>query len=146
MRIDRLELRNFKKFATFDLNLHRRFTLLIGENGAGKTSILDAMAVALGIWLVEPPDSTLINSRRGIYPSEIRLEGRQQGDRELFSEASGGVSIRARGQIEDRDDLVWERRINPGKGKVSRLGAKMRSLSSKTLIGVRGPKRGCCSR
>ena len=68
MRIDRLELRNFKKFAAFDLNLHRQFTLLIGENGAGKTSVLDALAVALGVWLVEPPDSTLINSRRADLP------------------------------------------------------------------------------
>ena len=77
MRIDRLELRNFKKFAALDLNLHRQFTLLIGENGAGKTSVLDSLAVALGVWLVEPPDSTLINSRRGIYPSEIRLTSSQ---------------------------------------------------------------------
>jgi recombinational DNA repair ATPase RecF len=35
MRIDRLELRNFKKFAAFELDLHHQFTLLIGENGAG---------------------------------------------------------------------------------------------------------------
>jgi predicted ATP-binding protein involved in virulence len=124
MRIDRLELRNFKKFAAFNLDLHPQFTLLIGDNGAGKTSVLDALAVALGVWLVEPPDSTLINSRRGIYPSEIRLESRHHGDRELFSEASGGVSIKARGQIEDREDLVWEHRIKPGKRKASNSGAK----------------------
>ena len=92
MRIDRLELHNFKKFASLDLELHPRFTLLIGENGAGKTSVLDALAVALGVWLVEPPDSTLMNSRRGIYPTEIRLVSSRNGDRELFSEAAGGVS------------------------------------------------------
>jgi predicted ATP-binding protein involved in virulence len=124
MRIDRLELRNFKKFATFELNLHDQFTLLIGENGAGKTSVLDALAVALGVWLVEPPDSTLLNSRRGILPSEIRLESSRQGDRELFREASGGVSIKARGQIEGHENLVWEHRINPGKRKATNLGAR----------------------
>jgi predicted ATP-binding protein involved in virulence len=124
MRIDRLELRNFKKFAAFNLNLHRQFTLLIGENGAGKTSVLDALAVALGVWLVEPPDSTLINSRRGIYPSEIRLESTRQGDRELFSEAIGGVSIKARGQIEASDNLEWEHRIKPGKRRTANAGAR----------------------
>ncbi len=124
MRIDRLELQNFKKFATFALDLHPQFNLLIGDNGAGKTSVLDALAVALGIWLVEPPDSTLINSRRGIYPSEIRLESRHLGDRELFSEASGGVSIKARVQIEDHEDLVWEHRIKPGKKRGSNRGAR----------------------
>ena len=101
MRIDRLELRNFKKFAEFDLDLHRQFTLLIGENGAGKTSVLDALSVALGVWLVRPPDSTLTSSKRPIFPSEIRLESSQQGDRELFTEAGGGVSVKAIGQIED---------------------------------------------
>ena len=58
MRIDRLELRNFKKFAeaTFDFPrlLHAppdagSFHVLIGENGTGKTSILDALAIALGV-------------------------------------------------------------------------------------------------
>lgn len=115
MRIDRLELRNFKKFAEFDLGLHHQFTLLIGENGAGKTSVLDALAVALGVWLVRPPDSTLSGSRRRIYPSEIRLESSLQGDRELFTEACGGVSVKATGQIEDRDPVTWERRIEEGK-------------------------------
>jgi predicted ATP-binding protein involved in virulence len=115
MRIDRLELRNFKKFAALDLNLHRQFTLLIGENGAGKTSVLDALAVALGVWLVRPPDSTLSGSRRRIYPSEIRLESSRKGDRELFTEASGGVSVKATGQIEDRDPVTWERRIEEGR-------------------------------
>ncbi len=124
MRIDRLELRNFKKFAALELDLHPQFTLLIGENGAGKTSVLDALAVALGVWLVEPPDSTLTNSRRGIEPAEIRLEGRRHGDRELFAEASGGVSIKARGQIAGRDDLVWEHRIEPGKRKGTNAGAR----------------------
>ena len=68
MRIDRLELRNFKKFAELDLSLHPQFTLLIGDNGAGKTSVLDALAVALGVWLVEPPDSTLIGEPTGDLP------------------------------------------------------------------------------
>jgi len=124
MRIDRLELRNFKKFAAFDLRLHHQLTLLIGDNGAGKTSLLDALAVALGVWLIEPPDSTLLNSRRGILPSEIRLEGAQTGDRVQFREAGGGVSIRATGQIEDRDNLVWEHQIKPGRKKASNAGAR----------------------
>lgn len=124
MRIDRLELRNFKKFAAFDLNLHPQFTLLIGENGSGKTTVLDALAVTLGVWLVDPPDSTLLNSRRGISPSEIRLESTRQGDRELFREAPNGVSIQARGQIDDREHVVWEHQIKPGKRKASNAGAK----------------------
>ncbi len=123
MRIDRLELRNFKKFAALDLDLHPRFNLLIGENGSGKTSVLDALAVALGVWLIKPPDSTLVHSRREIDPSEIRLVGRQHGDRVLFTEA-GGVSVKARGEIIGHRDLEWERRNDPGKSEDSTAGAK----------------------
>jgi predicted ATP-binding protein involved in virulence len=124
VRIDRLELRNFKKFAALDVRLHPQFTLLVGENGAGKTSLLDALAVSLGVWLVEPPDSTLLNSRRGISPSEIRLEAVQAGDRVQFREARGGVSVKATGQIEDRDGLVWEHQIRPGRRRCSNAGAR----------------------
>ena len=74
MIIDQLEIKNFKKFADFTIDLHPQFTLLVGDNGTGKTSILDALAIASGVWLVNVPDSTLNNSRRNILTSEIRLE------------------------------------------------------------------------
>jgi len=44
MRIDKLSLQNFKKFTAQEFNFHPQFTLLVGENGAGKTSVLDALA------------------------------------------------------------------------------------------------------
>ena len=43
-----LSLELFRGFEALELPLGRRLTLLMGENGAGKTSVLDAMAVALG--------------------------------------------------------------------------------------------------
>jgi predicted ATP-dependent endonuclease of OLD family len=52
MRIDRLEIKNFKKFSDYTLELHSQFTLLVGNNGTGKTTILDALAIASGVWLV----------------------------------------------------------------------------------------------
>ncbi len=124
MRIDRLEVKNFKKFAeqTFSLNDH--FTLLVGENGSGKTSVLDALSVALGVWLVRVPDSLLANSRRPITISEKRLELVRTGDRTLFQEARGDVSVRATGAILDHEGTVWEARIPAGKRTPSYLGAK----------------------
>jgi len=74
MRIDRLEIENCKKFARQAFELHPQFTLFVGENGAGKTTVLDALAVAASIWLVEAPDSTLANSGRNILkPPHQRL-------------------------------------------------------------------------
>ena len=108
MRIDRLELRNFKKFGQQSLDLHPRFTLLVGENGSGKTSILDALAVAMGIWLVRPPDSEVRNSGRKILRSETRVEGSREGDRVQFREQLPTV-VSATGQLVGRDAITWTR-------------------------------------
>ena len=109
MRIDRLRIQNFKCFADRTLELHPRFTLLVGDNGAGKTTILDALAVAAGIWLVSPPDSMLANSGRNILPKEIRLVLKQGGDRPQFVERKP-VSITATGEIADQQ-VQWCRQI-----------------------------------
>ena len=109
MKIDRLRIQNFKRFADHTLELHPRFTLLVGDNGAGKTTILDALAVAAGIWLVRPPDSMLANSGRNILRNEIRLDMRQIGDRRQFVECKP-VSITATGEIAGQH-VQWCRQI-----------------------------------
>lgn len=123
MRIDTLTIRNFKKFTEQEFDFHRQFTLLVGENGAGKTSVLDALAVAAGIWLVNPPDSMLNNSRRGILPTEIRLEGNRKGDRIQFRECQP-VVISASGKIGDHDGITWTRQIKQGGKQTNNTDAK----------------------
>ena len=43
-------LRNFRRYEDAKFNFHERFTVLIGNNGAGKTTVLDAMAMALNTY------------------------------------------------------------------------------------------------
>lgn len=52
MRIDKLQLNNFKKFANAQFCFHPQFTVLIGNNASGKTSILDALSILLGTYLL----------------------------------------------------------------------------------------------
>ncbi len=94
MRIGRIRMQNFKCFEDLTLELHPQFTLLVGDNGAGKTTVLDALAVAAGTWLAKPPDSALVNSGRSIRPREIRLALTHEGDRSQFLELKP-VSITA---------------------------------------------------
>ena len=110
MRIDRLHIENFKKFATQDFDLHPHFTLLAGGNGSGKTTVLDALAVAMGVWLIEVPDTMLSNSRRKIEEKEIRLEPSLEGDRIQFRQRRP-VVIRVTGQIGERSPVTWTRQI-----------------------------------
>lgn len=112
MRIDHISVRNFKKFSEQSFTLHPQFTLLVGDNGSGKSSLLDALAVALGIWLVKTPDSSLVNSRRGIWPSEILLRPTLRGDRLQFVE-EGPVVVTAKGELGEQR-LEWTRQVKKG--------------------------------
>lgn len=122
MRIDHIELVNFKRFARQRIDLHPRLTLLAGENGSGKTTVLDALAVAAGIWLVDPPDSTLANSGRNILASEIRLESHTKGDRTQFQEQRP-VSIQVTGIIGEHEDVRWVRQIRENGKRTSNTEA-----------------------
>lgn len=123
MRIDRLRVTNFKKYQAQDFEFHPQFTLLVGENGAGKTTVLDALAVAAGIWLVEPPDSQLSNSGRNILPRDIRLEPQARGDRVQFTERRP-VVVQANGRLEDHTDLEWSRQIRATGTRTTNADAK----------------------
>lgn len=123
MRIERLTVQNFKKFAEQSVTLHPQFTLLVGDNGSGKTTVLDALAVSMGIWLVDPPDTTLKNSGRNILPTEIRLEPSLEGDRIQFRERLP-VRVEATGQINDRNKVTWERQIKRGGRRTTNTKAR----------------------
>ena len=123
MRIDRLHIENFKKFKEQDFDFHSQFTLLVGENGSGKTTVLDALAVAAGVWLVEAPDTTLYNSGRNILPTEVRLEPEGRGDRIQFSERRP-VVVKATGKIGEHENVEWARQIHPDGKRTSNLKAK----------------------
>jgi len=51
MKIHYLKLQNYRCFDQIELELHPELTVIVGANGAGKTSLLDAMTVALGPYL-----------------------------------------------------------------------------------------------
>ena len=124
MRIDRLEIENFKKYSRQTFDLHPRFTLFAGENGSGKTTVLDALAVAAGVWLVNPPDSALANHRRNISKLEIRLEAGQAGDRIQFREHRP-VKVTATGRIASTEPVSWTRQIRSNGSRTSNADAKL---------------------
>jgi recombinational DNA repair ATPase RecF len=45
--LKRLNLRNFRRFEAITLDLDPGLTLLVAENGGGKTAMLDGVALAL---------------------------------------------------------------------------------------------------
>ncbi len=50
MRIDKIEIENFKLFAKQSFEFKPEFNLLVGINGSGKTSLLKAIIIVLNGW------------------------------------------------------------------------------------------------
>jgi predicted ATP-binding protein involved in virulence len=133
MRIDRLELRNFKKFseATFEFPRSANgppdggsFHVLIGVNGSGKTTVLDAAAVTLSVWLEWKPDPLLANSHRRLKQVDKRVIGIQQGDRTQFQRVQDSMSVLATGEILGQRGVSWGQAFPLGKAKVSNAPSK----------------------
>ena len=122
MKINRIEIKNFKKFADYALDLHPQFTLLVGDNGTGKTSILDALAIAAGVWLVNSPDTTLNNSRRNILRSEIHLESISTDTITQFIEHTP-TQIKSIGIINNQP-IQWLRQIKENSSRTSNTESK----------------------
>ena len=120
MRIDRLTVSNFRRFENNTFELHHRFTLLVGDNGAGKTAILDALRVGVGAYLLGIPDSQVPSIRRDC----VRLGTRQSAGFQFptFEPATPCV-VRCEGRVHGRD-LCWSRELASVGGRTNRVGAR----------------------
>ena len=109
MRINHLDLSNFRCFKERSFAFHQRFTLLIGANATGKTAILDALAVALGAALIPVPHAP----NGPIRYRDVRRTHHPIGETGHFTEHYP-VRVEARGSIEDRDQAPRSHRSTSG--------------------------------
>lgn len=58
MRLSSVEIENFRAVERLELPLHERLNVMVGENSAGKTSVIEAIAVGLGAILAYFPECT----------------------------------------------------------------------------------------
>ncbi|MCP4700313.1 MAG: AAA family ATPase [Gammaproteobacteria bacterium] len=127
MRIEKLLVRNFKGFKEKEFTFSRSFNLLVGTNGTGKTSVLDALSVATGSWLLgfkgrygnraiqaHEPHLTLAD-----YSGEVRLSEQYP------------VEIRAWGEVLNTS-VEWVRQCTGEGRKTTTAGTKaLRMLAAK---------------
>ncbi|MEX1057586.1 MAG: AAA family ATPase, partial [Natronospirillum sp.] len=64
MKLENLTLENFRACKRLELQLGSRLTVLLGNNGSGKTSVLDAIAIGLGAVLTHLPSVSGITFRK----------------------------------------------------------------------------------
>ena len=118
MRIDRLTVLNFRNFNENAFEFHRRFTLLVGDNGAGKTAVLDALRVGVGAYLLGVPDSQAPSIRREF----VRRETRRDGEFSTLEPVTP-CAVRCEGRVH-QSDLCWDRELASVDGRTNRVGAR----------------------
>jgi predicted ATP-dependent endonuclease of OLD family len=60
MYIEELHLQNFRGFKELKLQFPRNLAVIIGVNGSGKSSILDAIAIFLSIYMIKQGGQKMI--------------------------------------------------------------------------------------
>ena len=118
MRIDRLTVTNFKKFSEETFDLHPQFTLLVGDNGAGKTAILEALRIGAGAYLLGIPHSQAPSIKR----EYIRRETRRNGEFSTF-EPRTPCRVGCVGHAH-LSDVSWTRELASLNGRTNRVGAR----------------------
>jgi predicted ATP-binding protein involved in virulence len=87
-----LEIKNFRCFEALQLELSERFTLLIGDNGSGKTAILDAFATLIEDHLITNSGITTGNRLSKNTNSRYALDNLGQA---IIKEKVGDTLLRA---------------------------------------------------
>ncbi len=109
MRLTKLHIKNFRGIEDLEVNLIDRFTVIVGENGAGKTSILDAVANLISViggsfqMPVDNPDGAEVKLFRAFHKNDIRVKIHPDYKRNILP-----LEIKAHAIIEDKA-VEWTR-------------------------------------
>ena len=89
MVIKEIKLSNFNQFEALSLELSTNFTLLVGENSSGKTTILDALSMIASVWVSGTPVGRQATHGMVFIPGDKnkRLIANKVGDRFQFEQS-----------------------------------------------------------
>lgn len=119
-----LHLRNYRRFEDLSIDFHQNLTVLVAENGGGKTAVLDAIAVAIR-YLVDELRSL---GTHGFVRSDVRLARAPNGAMVPVTPTSLDAVA-----IIDGHQTSWHRELASLDGRTSyaqaeQLGERGRSL------------------
>lgn len=124
MKLQKLALENFRRYEQAQFQFHPQFTVLIGNNGTGKTTVLDAVAILLNTYFLGSKISTGGSTIR--EPDARYVYTRKAG--QVFREQKDNVSLTGTALLDDQC-LSWRRDIGDRGGKArnfAQLGARGR--------------------
>jgi predicted ATP-binding protein involved in virulence len=115
MKINTIEIQNFKGFEYKEFSFNPNMTVLIGDNGTGKTTILDALSFVLGTFFIGVDGVP----NRSLKQSEKR--------RVIVSPESFEIQLPFRMRVQhtlEGKEYEWFRDTNKENGRASYINAK----------------------
>lgn len=118
MFLKSLSLQNYRGYAQLNINFDPQYSILVGVNGSGKSSVLDAVATALGSYIsgfdgISSNSITKEDSHRKMYELGSRIDAEEQYP----------VRITATCDI-DGNEIHWSRSLHGKEGKTHIREAK----------------------
>ncbi|WP_445370333.1 AAA family ATPase [Methylomonas sp. HW2-6] len=107
MKIINLNLYEFRCFNNHELEFADHFNLLIGDNGSGKTAVLDGLAIAVGAFLLGIPNIRP-NEKRHLSNEDIRYRYSIMGQTVTRENSEYQAMVRAKGIISGKT-IKWAR-------------------------------------
>lgn len=129
MRIDRLKIRNFKGFESFEIGFDPHFNLLVGDNGSGKTSVLDAISILLDSWILGIKGN---EKGGGIGPNQAHLVEKAHADSFSFA-PKFPVRIEATGTVMG-EHLSWARERVGEEGRTKYVDARRVNSAARNAL------------
>jgi predicted ATP-binding protein involved in virulence len=128
MKINNIKIQNFRGYESLDVDLNPNFNLIIGDNGSGKTAILEALTVAIGSFFLGIKGAI----SRGVYEKDIRIATFEHSEEYQFP-----VVVKANGIVLNQT-ISWLRTLEGIENRTTSKQAKsIKDLSSKIDTMVR---------
>lgn len=118
MTLNEITIKNFRGFEDFHAKLNPNLTVFIGNNGSGKSTVLDAISIAIGTFFsgLDGVPGT------GINKEDVTCKSFDMGTVIDLQHQYPSV-ITAKGDI-DGETLEWTRALNSASGRTTTIDAK----------------------
>ena len=114
MRLKNIKINNYRCFKDAEIDFDEYITLIVGKKGAGKTTILDAVAVSVSTFLLGIDGGV----SRSILKDDARYEFHDLNGT-IDPQHQFPVSIDSIGDCLDKKDVHWDRSLNSENGKTT---------------------------
>ena len=134
MHVSKIRMQNFRCYTDFTMEFSPNLTVIVAENGKGKTAILDGLAIAMAPYLAAFPGI----KARNFQPNDVRMVIDAAASRsELQIQRMKyllPVVLETEVLATDGKRYSWKREMKTLKGRTSSVSAKIVSDYGKKMV------------